>query len=139
MIDLHTGYGERAKLHFLPGNVQEKKRKALLEVLFKDIAIDWPNTEKQFIMVRGGFRDYVGNLIPDDKKYIGTVLEFGTLNSHKTVYYYYFYPFNTILNNFVPANNERILYFKLLEVLSSGTKKFPVNKRQMEFLIGCYD
>jgi hypothetical protein len=85
VIDLHTGYGERAKLHFLPGNVQEKQRKALLEVLFKDIAIDWPNTEKQFIMVRGGFRDYVGNLIPDDKKYIGTVLEFGTLNSHKTV------------------------------------------------------
>jgi len=85
VIDLHTGYGERGKLHFLPGNVQDKKRKALLENLFKDIAIDWPNTEKQFIMVRGGFRDYVGNLIPDDKKYIGTVFEFGTLNSHKIV------------------------------------------------------
>ena len=85
VIDLHTGYGERGKLHLLPGAVQDTERKALLERMFKDFTIDWPSTKNEFIIVRGSFRDYVGNLIADDKKYIGTVFEFGTLDSHKTV------------------------------------------------------
>jgi hypothetical protein len=85
VIDIHTGYGERGKLHYLPGNVQDAERRTLLETIFKDYVIDWPRREKDFYIVRGGFRDYVGNLIPDEKKYIGIVFECGTLNSHKTV------------------------------------------------------
>ncbi len=85
VIDIHTGFGERGKLHYLPGNVKDTNRKILLETMFRGYTIDWPKTEKNFCIVRGGFVDCVGNLIPADKKYIGTVFEFGTLNSHKIV------------------------------------------------------
>ena len=81
VIDIHTGYGKRGKLHILPGYVQDKKRNALLETTFKDYAVDRPSNENKFIIVKGGFRDYVGNLINTDKNYIGVVFEFGTLNS----------------------------------------------------------
>lgn len=85
LIDLHTGYGERGKLHFLPGDVREEHRRVLLQKMFADFALDWPDKEKAFYIVRGGFRDFVWKLMPADKKYIGIVFEYGTLNSHQTV------------------------------------------------------
>lgn len=83
VIDIHTGYGERGKLHFLPGNVQDENGKTLLKTMFRDYTIDWPRKERQFYTIRGGFRGYVGNLLPHDKNYIGIVFEFGTLNSQE--------------------------------------------------------
>ena len=83
LVDVHTGYGERGKLHFLPGEVHEETGKILLQEMFEDFVIDWP--VGNFYKVKGGFRDYVWNLIPSDKKYIGVVFEFGTLNSRQTV------------------------------------------------------
>ncbi|MEJ2364333.1 MAG: M14 family metallopeptidase [Deltaproteobacteria bacterium] len=81
LIDLHTGLGKRGKLHYLPGYAQPPKSNTLLEQLFKDYTIDWPNTGKEFYIPTGLFRQYVGNLIPTDKKFIRVAFEYGTLNS----------------------------------------------------------
>jgi len=81
VIDIHTGYGQRGKLHILPGNVHDTERNTLLEKMFEGYKLDRPG--KKFIAVKGGFRDYVGNLISSEKKYTGTLFEFGTLDSHK--------------------------------------------------------
>lgn len=80
-IDIHTGLGERGKLHYLPGYDQDPKSKTFLEELFKDHTIDWPNREKEFYTVTGMFRQYVGSLLSADKKYIRIAFEYGTLNS----------------------------------------------------------
>ena len=85
VIDIHTGYGERGKLHFLPGNVQNENRKTLLKTMFGDYKIDYPKTGGKFYIVTGGFRDYIGNLIPAEKNYIKIAFEFGTLNSQTTL------------------------------------------------------
>jgi hypothetical protein len=81
VIDIHTGLGERGKLHYLPGYVQEFNSKILLDTLFQDHTIDWPNRGKEFYTVTGMFRQYVGSLISADKKYIRIAFEYGTLNS----------------------------------------------------------
>jgi len=80
-IDIHTGLGKRGKLHFLPGYVHDPNSETLLEELFKDQTIDWPNREKEFYTVTGMFRQYVGSLLSADKKYIRIAFEYGTLNS----------------------------------------------------------
>jgi predicted deacylase len=141
VIDLHTGYGERGELHFLPGDVQDEKRITLLETMFKDFTIDRPNTERKFIIVRGGFRDYVGNLIHPDRNYIGTVFEFGTLDSHKTVGSVRSLH-NMILENqgfhhgFVNSKSEKIVKKRFREMFfpSSETWRSRVMKHASEIL-----
>jgi hypothetical protein len=81
VIDIHTGLGERGKLHYLPGYDQDPNSETLLEQLFKDYKIDWPNREREFYTVAGLFRQYVGSLLPADKRYIRIAFEYGTLNS----------------------------------------------------------
>ena len=82
LIDLHTGLGERGKLHYLPGYAQDPNSNTLLEQLFRDYTIDWPNTTgKEFYIPSGLFRQYVRNLISTDKKFIRVAFEYGTLNS----------------------------------------------------------
>jgi hypothetical protein len=81
LIDIHTGYGKRGKLHFLPSNVEDQGRRILLETMFRDYKIDWPKSENNFYTVSGSFRDYVGALISANKNYTGIAFEFGTLNS----------------------------------------------------------
>ena len=81
LIDLHTGLGKRGKLHYLPGYAQPPSSDTLLAQLFKGYTIDWPNTEKEFYIPTGLFRQYVGNLISPDKQFIRVAFEYGTLNS----------------------------------------------------------
>lgn len=83
VIDIHTGYGKRGKLHILPGNVKNKERNSLLKKMFEGYVIDEPRNDNQFYDVKGGFIDYVGSLMPPNKKYIGTYFEFGTLDSQR--------------------------------------------------------
>ena len=81
VIDIHTGLGERGKLHYLPGYVKELNSKNLLDTMFRGHTLEWPNTGKEFYMATGFFRQYVGSLISADKKYIRIAFEYGTLNS----------------------------------------------------------
>jgi len=81
VIDIHTGLGERGKLQYLPGYVQELNSKTLLDTMFRGHTIEWPNTGKEFYLATGFFRQYVGSLVSADKKYIRIAFEYGTLNS----------------------------------------------------------
>jgi hypothetical protein len=85
VIDIHTGLGERGKLHYLPGYVQELNSKTLLDTMFREHTLEWPNTGKEFYMATGFFRQYVGSLISADKKYIRIAFEYGTLNSQSII------------------------------------------------------
>jgi len=85
VIDIHTGLGERGKLQYLPGYVQEFNSKTLLDTMFRDHTIEWPNTGKEFYVATGFFRQYVGSLISADKKYIRIAFEYGTLNSQSII------------------------------------------------------
>jgi hypothetical protein len=85
VIDIHTGLGERGKLHFLPGYVQELNSKTLLDTMFREHTLEWPNTGKEFYLATGFFRQYVGSLISADKKYIRIAFEYGTLNSQSII------------------------------------------------------
>jgi len=80
-IDLHTGYGERGKMHLFPNPV-EPKVQGIIESIFSGVQIDWGDKES-FYTVTGSFVDFIG-LIHPGKNYIPMVFEFGTLNSQKT-------------------------------------------------------
>lgn len=81
-IDLHTGYGERGKLHLFPNPLDEPER-SNLEALFEGFTIDWGDTD-DFYTVTGDFVGFIGSLIPD-KEYYPMLFEWGTLNSQTTM------------------------------------------------------
>lgn len=81
-IDLHTGYGERGKLHLFPNPLDEPER-SKLEALYEGFTIDWGDTE-DFYTVTGDFVGFIGSLIPE-KEYYPMIFEWGTLNSQTTM------------------------------------------------------
>lgn len=80
-IDLHTGYGERAKLHFFPNPVDSITEKHI-ETIFDGYQIDWGDSDG-FYTVTGDFVSFIGQL-NKNKTYIPMTFEYGTLNSQKT-------------------------------------------------------
>ncbi|TVQ86881.1 MAG: DUF2817 domain-containing protein [Bacteroidetes bacterium] len=82
ILDLHTGYGERGKLHLFP-NPMEEQEKEMLEYMFEGFSIDWGDTD-DFYTVTGDFVGFVGALNPDTEFY-PMVFEYGTLNSQTTM------------------------------------------------------
>lgn len=82
VIDLHTGYGERGKLHFFPNPLEEKQRD-VLEQLYDGFVIDWGDSD-DFYTVTGDFAGFIGELNPQ-KEFYPMVFEYGTLNSQTTM------------------------------------------------------
>jgi len=80
-IDLHTGYGERGKLHLFPNPVEDNI-KVLAEEIFEGYQIDWGDGD-DFYTVTGDFSGFIGQLNAD-KTYIPITFEYGTMNSQKT-------------------------------------------------------
>ncbi len=81
-LDLHTGYGERGKLHFFPNPLKEEKREKL-ENLFQGYTIDWGDSD-DFYTVTGDFVGFIGAM-NQDKEFYPMLLEYGTLNSQTTL------------------------------------------------------
>lgn len=81
-IDLHTGYGERGKLHLFPNPVEESVKKRM-EYIFEGFQIDWGDSD-DFYTITGDFVSYIGK-INHDKISIPMVFEFGTMNSQTTL------------------------------------------------------
>ncbi|MCB1172827.1 MAG: DUF2817 domain-containing protein [Leptospiraceae bacterium] len=79
-IDVHTGYGERGRLHYFP-DAQSPEHKAAIQRLFRGYKIDWGDSEG-FYSVTGEFVNYIGKLCRADQLYIPMIFEFGTLDSH---------------------------------------------------------
>jgi hypothetical protein len=82
-IDLHTGYGARGKMHLFPNPAKSPAVKSGTEKLFEGYQIDWGDT-KDFYTVTGDFSNLIGKMLPD-KLVIPMTLEFGTMDSQKTM------------------------------------------------------
>ena len=82
-IDLHTGYGERGKLHLFPNPVEDTKTREMMETVFRGYGIDWGDSD-DFYTVTGDFSGYLGKLL-GNRTYLPMTFEYGTLNSQTTM------------------------------------------------------
>jgi len=82
-IDLHTGYGERGKMHLFPNPAKSPEVKEGTIKLFEGYQIDWGDS-KDFYTITGDFSDLIGKMLPD-KLVIPMTFEFGTMDSQKTM------------------------------------------------------
>lgn len=85
LIDLHTGYGERAKLHLLAGKATDSNS-LILQKIFDTGEIDFSD-KKKFYAVQGEMLAYFATKIKQnsDAELAGVVFEYGTLDSQKTL------------------------------------------------------
>jgi hypothetical protein len=81
LVDLHTGYGKRGKLHLFGDRSPFIDQKYMDEV-FKGLSIDY-GSEKEFYVISGGFTVFMAKLFHGKSKFAGMLFEFGTINSHK--------------------------------------------------------
>ncbi|HNL68391.1 MAG TPA: DUF2817 domain-containing protein, partial [Leptospiraceae bacterium] len=82
VVDLHTGYGERGKLHFFPNAIKDATIRKNIETVYAGYQVDYGDTA-DFYTTTGDFSEYVGKLLTA-KKYIPMVFEYGTLDSQTT-------------------------------------------------------
>lgn len=82
LVDIHTGYGQRGRLHLLADRTPAMDPKYLARV-FSGHFLDY-GKDKDFYEVTGGLVVYGAKLLEDKTRYAGIVFEFGTLDSQKT-------------------------------------------------------
>ncbi len=84
LIDLHTGYGQRGKLHLLAGKAAESNSQELLKI-FSESEVDFAD-KKHFYAVQGEMITYFGEQIFESTRadVVGVTFEYGTLDSQKT-------------------------------------------------------
>ncbi len=78
-VDLHTGYGERGKMHLFLNPIENKQVMTGLQYIFKDEQIDW-GTNEDFYMINGEYVQLV-NQSANGAMCIPMRFEFGTLDS----------------------------------------------------------
>jgi len=78
-IDLHSGYGQRGKLHLFPNAVGSPDVRSGLSALFPGVPIDWGGSD-DFYTVTGDFAGLMLKLAPE-KTVLPVVFEYGTLDS----------------------------------------------------------
>ena len=82
-IDLHTGYGERGKMHLFPNPPKSEEIRKATEALFAGYAIDWGDS-KDFYTISGDFTGMTQALHPG-KLVVPMTLEYGTMDSQTTM------------------------------------------------------
>lgn len=85
ILDLHTGYGQKGKLHLLAGVEQESNSKVLKDI-FKKTPIDFAS-HKDFYKVNGDVISYLAerSINGYKKSANGICFEYGTLDSQKVL------------------------------------------------------
>lgn len=86
LVDLHTGYGQRSKLHLLAGRAADPNSQNLKKVFSED-EIDFSD-KKKFYAVEGEMLTFFANRIMQkipQAEVIGITFEYGTLDSQKTL------------------------------------------------------
>lgn len=81
IVDLHTGYGERKKLHILVNSKKQPSAAELIKV-FSEPRIDFGD-QKNFYKVTGDLVSYMESKSTLNKPILAVVFEYGTLNSQK--------------------------------------------------------
>ena len=82
LIDIHTGYGERGRLHLFADQDPALDDKYLSQV-FAGLPLDYDSKE-DFYKATGGIVVYGAKLFKERARYAGIVFEFGTLDSQTT-------------------------------------------------------
>lgn len=77
-VDLHTGYGERGKLHIWSPLPKKESERELLKILFKDQLVF--NNDSEFYETTGDFTVFSSSFLNLEKLYSLT-FEYGTLDS----------------------------------------------------------
>jgi hypothetical protein len=82
VMDLHTGYGERGKLHLFgtPG----VGTPWAMEAVFRGLPVDTAASDETFYENSGDFVVFAGRRL-GDKVFVGMTLEYGTLDSQTTL------------------------------------------------------
>lgn len=80
VLDLHTGYGERGKMHFFPNPIKNKKNLTATMEVFKGYHIDM-GSEGDFYVTTGDFTDYIEKLATPRRTCIRMPVEYGTMDS----------------------------------------------------------
>lgn len=83
LVDLHTGYGERGRLHLFADRTPAMDENYLAQ-LFAGHPLDFAQ-KKDFYEATGGLVVYAAKLLEAKTRYAGIVFEFGTLDSQKTL------------------------------------------------------
>lgn len=81
LVDLHTGYGQRGKLHLF-GDRSPFIDQAFMDEVFRGQTVEY-GQEKDFYVISGGFTVFLAKLFHQKSKFAGVVYEFGTVDSHK--------------------------------------------------------
>lgn len=81
LVDLHTGYGKRGKLHLF-GDRSPFIDQSYMNKVFKDLPVDY-GSDKDFYLVTGGFTVFMAKILHKKSQFAGVVFEFGTIDSHK--------------------------------------------------------
>ncbi|MCE9597471.1 MAG: DUF2817 domain-containing protein [Spirochaetia bacterium] len=79
LIDLHTGYGTRGKMHLRNAHPDQSQLKAI-ETVYSGFQIDY-GAQNNFYAPTGEFVVYVGQLLKPGVTYVPMLFEFGTLDS----------------------------------------------------------
>lgn len=83
LIDLHTGFGEKGKLHLFGSSQISDINRDFENKIFEDLTIDTSDDEK-FYETKGDLCQYI-RLANPNKKVAAMTFEFGTLNSQTTL------------------------------------------------------
>jgi len=81
-VDLHTGYGERGKMHLFIDKPEDERVLNGIEKIFAGTKVDWGNSS-DFYTISGEYSVWVNHLVPN-VLCIPMLFEFGTLNSQET-------------------------------------------------------
>ena len=81
-VDFHTGYGERAKLHFFPNPPKNNNIRDAMKALYAGYEVDYGDSDN-FYVVTGDFADFVGKIYPE-KRFVPMTFEYGTMDSQTT-------------------------------------------------------
>ncbi|MFZ3231220.1 MAG: M14 family metallopeptidase [Pseudobdellovibrio sp.] len=83
IIDIHTGYGERNKLHILANSMNQPSATTLNKI-FTATRIDYGD-QKKFYKTTGDLIGYLEAKTSSQNQISGVTFEFGTLDSQKTL------------------------------------------------------
>ena len=80
LVDIHTGYGAKGKLHLFGSSGLNPQTTNALKHVFSDYPIDTGN-DKDFYSINGEMPNFIGTLLNPDVLFLPMTFEFGTLDS----------------------------------------------------------
>lgn len=82
-VDLHTGYGEKGKLHLFGNAKDSRANESAQQKVFSGFQVDTGNDE-DFYSINGDFTTYLGKIFSHTENFVTMTFEYGTLDSQTT-------------------------------------------------------